>query len=315
MLADDQADDHQRNGDADRERRLAPVDAAFGRALVFRQLDRQRRDLGLGDDQRQQVLAPRQNENEQEGGNQAGAYQRQHDLEDGAPPRGAENFGGLLDLAWNLIDEALRHPYGVRQRREEIDQDQPGHRIEQAEGGIVERQRRHDHDRRDHAQHQQLEHARLGQDAIARDPVGHHRPEQYRQERRGAGDDGRVHERDERLLRGDRVLGGGIFLGTEPDVEVVRQRRRMREIDRRPGEPLRVRLERGRDHPEDREGRDNGPPREQDVTHDRGYSTSPGLPHQPAAFCPAYMASSDCFSRRRSLIANRTITIISSMTR
>ena len=40
-----------------------------------------------------------------------------------------------------------------------------------------------------------------------------------------------------------------------------------------------------------------------------------GLPHQPAAFCPEYMASSDCFSRRSSRIANRTMTIISSMTR
>src|SRR5262249_58084529 len=139
MLADEEADDHQRNGDADGERRLAAVDAALSRALVFRQLDRQRRDLGLGDDQRQQILAPRQNENEQEGGNQAGADQRQHDLEDDAPARGAENFGGLLDLAWHFVDETLRHPYGVRQRREEIDQDQPGHRIEQAKGGIVER--------------------------------------------------------------------------------------------------------------------------------------------------------------------------------
>ena len=42
MLADDEADDHQRNRDADRERRLAAVDAAFGRALILRQLDRQR---------------------------------------------------------------------------------------------------------------------------------------------------------------------------------------------------------------------------------------------------------------------------------
>src|SRR5215475_913053 len=110
MLADDQADDHQRNSDADRERRLAAVDAAFGRALVFRQLDRQRGDLGLGDDQGQQVLAPRQYENEQEGGNQAGPDQRQHDLEDDAPARGAEDFGGLLDLAGNFIDETLGHP-------------------------------------------------------------------------------------------------------------------------------------------------------------------------------------------------------------
>src|ERR1019366_701663 len=57
MLADDQPDDHERNRDADRERRLAAVDAAFGRALIFRQFDRQRGDLSLGDDQSQQVLA------------------------------------------------------------------------------------------------------------------------------------------------------------------------------------------------------------------------------------------------------------------
>src|SRR5262249_17950739 len=142
-----------------------------------------------------------------------------------------------------------------------------------------------------------------------------YRPEQYRQERCGAGDNGRVQKRDQGFLRGDRVLGGGIFLGAEPYVEVVRQGRRMREIDRRPGKPLRIRLERGRDHPEDREGGDNGPAREQDVTHDRGYSTSPRLPHQPPPFARAHRESSASLPRRSSLIADRTITIISSMTR
>ena len=70
MLADGQADDHQRNGDADRERRLTAVDAAFGRALVLRQLDRQRHRLGLADDEGQQVLAPGQDQDEQEGRDQ-----------------------------------------------------------------------------------------------------------------------------------------------------------------------------------------------------------------------------------------------------
>src|SRR4051812_1156778 len=90
----------------------------------------------------------------------------------------------------------------------------------------------------------------------------------------------------------------------------------MREVYRRPGEPLRVHLERGRDHPIDREKRDYGPDREHEVTHDRRHSPPLRFPHHPAGPCPApaYIVSSDLFSRRSSRIANSTMTIISSMT-
>src|SRR5262252_8870548 len=91
VLADDEADDHQRDRDADRERRLPAVDAALGRALVFRKLDRQRRHLRLGDDKRQEVFAPGEDKNEKEGRHEARTDQRQHDLEDGAPARCAED--------------------------------------------------------------------------------------------------------------------------------------------------------------------------------------------------------------------------------
>src|SRR5262249_31972129 len=49
MLADDEPDDHERDGNTYCERRLPAVDAALGRALIFRQLDWQRSDIGLGD--------------------------------------------------------------------------------------------------------------------------------------------------------------------------------------------------------------------------------------------------------------------------
>src|SRR5207244_1423799 len=142
--------------------------------------------------------------------------------------------------------------------------------------------------------------------------------EQNGEQRRGGGDDGRVHQRNERLLRGDRILRGGVFFRAKPYIAVVRERGGMREIDRRPREPLRVRLERGRDHPIDRKESDDGPDREHAVAHERRYSPLPRPPHDAGASCAAaacaYMASSDLFSRRSSLIAMSTMTIISSMT-
>ena len=67
MLADDEADDHQRNGNADGEGCLPAVNTAFGRALVFRQFNRQCGYLRLGDDQRQEIFAPGQDQDEKEG--------------------------------------------------------------------------------------------------------------------------------------------------------------------------------------------------------------------------------------------------------
>ena len=51
----------------------------------------------------------------------------------------------------------------------------------------------------------------------------------------------------------------GVFLRAEPDVEVVGERRRVGEIDRRPREPLGVDLERCRDR-SNRSGRTRRPP-------------------------------------------------------
>src|SRR5262249_58864305 len=97
------------------------------------------------------------------------------------------------------------------------------------------------------------------EDPVARDAVGEDRAEQHGEEGRGGGNHRRVPERDERLLRRNRVLRDGILLGAEPDVAVIVERWRIWEIDRRPGEPLIVRLERGRHHPVDRKGGNDRP--------------------------------------------------------
>src|SRR5262249_26768678 len=103
-------------------------------------------------------------------------------------------------------------------------------------------------------------------------------------------------------------------LGAEPDIGVVVEGRRFREVDRRPGEPLRVRFERRRDHPVDREERDHGPGGEHRIAHDRAELPSPRPGHGLPSAGSAYIASSARFSRRSSRIATSTMTIISSMT-
>ena len=205
---------------------------------------------------------------------------------------GPHEAGSVLERVGHLVDEGQHHPDDERQRRDGVDEDEPDVGVEQADAHAEQRRRRvgdddrvvdqdrdRDHDRRDHADHQDRVAEVFAADVEARDRVGEEGAEQQR-EKRGR----RAHEHGvaETLPDGEGLLGR---LAAERRIEraegeylrVVVQRRLVRQPVRRPGHPLAGVLERGRDHPEDREG-DEARPGEQDrVSADLAQALAPQL--------------------------------------
>jgi hypothetical protein len=138
------------------------------------------------------------------------------------------------------------------------------------EDRVVDQDRdRHD-DRRDHADGEDGVAKVFAADAEARDRVGQERAEEQCQQRRGGAHEHRVAQS---LPDRERLLGGltakrRVHAGEREDLRVVVQGGRVRQPVRRPRHPLAGVLERGRDHPEDREHDERGPGDEDRVAHD-----------------------------------------------
>ena len=237
----------------------------------------------MGEGERQQEFGPIQDEHEQEGDHHAGGDQRQHDPPDDGDAACAHQAGRVFERVGYLVDEGEHHPDHERQRAGGVDQDQPDIGVEQVDARaehaagrirdqdrVVDEDRDRHHDRRNHADGQDGVPEIAAADLEARDRIGERGTEQERKQRRGGADQKRVAERlpDRERLLCRLSAQARVDAAEGEDLRVIVQRRRLRQPVRRPGDPFARILERGRDHPEDREG-DEERPRQQDAVAQR----------------------------------------------
>ena len=123
VLLDQKAEDHHRDRDHRADGGLRAVEAPLGRALELVEQHRQRRDLRMGQRQRQQELRPVEDEDEQECHHHAGCDERQDHAPDHRDAARAHQAGGVLERVGHLVDEGQHHPDDERQRRDRVDQD------------------------------------------------------------------------------------------------------------------------------------------------------------------------------------------------
>src|SRR5579859_3450201 len=124
--------DHRDNHDQYEHGHVPPLRAARGVLGGYGQ--RQRLRVGVGQEQRDQVLVPGEDQHEQEGGYQPRQRQRQHDGPEGAVAGGPVDGGALFQLDGHALEVVAHQPdddgqvgggVGDDQRRPGIEQVQP----------------------------------------------------------------------------------------------------------------------------------------------------------------------------------------------
>ena len=172
----------------------------------------------------------------------------------------AIDHGGFLQIDRDLVEEAFHHPDAEGDVEGRVDQDQPGPGIDQLQLQYEQIDRNQDHDRGNNPQRQQRQPGLTLQpeaETKARDRVGAERTEGDRNDNRRRRHHDRIGQETRKAL-----------VREKKDVTV--ERRRMR-IKSRVLRDLPVRLERGRNHPIDRQQHD----REHDGRHEPSKQTDP----------------------------------------
>ena len=166
-------------------------------ALADDDRDEGRRGLRLaaGEQHRERVFVPGEDQAEDRGGDDAGGGLRQHHLAEGLQAGVAVDHRRVLVLARDLVDEALQQPDGERDVDRAVEQDHAELGVREAELAVHQVDRDRDGDRRHHPGREDEEHqVVLARHLEARERVRGHDAEADREQGRAAGDDQRVEE-------------------------------------------------------------------------------------------------------------------------
>ena len=237
--------------------------------IAIREPDRRRllRPV-VQEDPGEDVLVPARDEGEDRGRHEPGRHQRQEDLHEGAEPARAVHHRRLLELARDPEQEPAQRPHRERQHEGHVREDHARQRVHLPVAA------EHDEERDDQArlrEHLDPDHQH-DEELLAREAELRERDRGEERERH--------RERDGDAHDDQAVLDVVPEEGPVDRVAEVRERRVEREPGRVEAVDLVVRLERGRDHPEDREGQHD---------EDEDADEVPGRPRQtppPAAARP-----------------------------
>ena len=104
----------------------------------------------LRKNQGEKKLIPANDQAKDRGRGEAGADQRKNDPEQHPESRFTVEQRGFLNLPRQLLNEAAHHPDDERQVQADVDQDQSGESIQQADFAQHQKERNDGHDRRKH---------------------------------------------------------------------------------------------------------------------------------------------------------------------
>ena len=291
MLLDEDAEDDHGEGDDRADGGLRAVEASLDGALELVQQHRQGGHLRLGEGERQQELAPVEDEDEEEGHHHPRGDQGQDDAPQRVQAPGAHDARGVLQGVGHLLDEVEHHPDDERQGGRHVQQAEPQVGVEQAHphaqqqlGGVRDQHRvvhqdgNGNDDGRHHADGEDHVAKVLAAHVEARNRIRQERAQQQRRQGADRGDGNGVADRlpDVVDLLGRLAAGRRRQRPDGHDLPVVVQGRLVRQPVRRPGDPLARALEGRRDHPEDRKQNDQRPPDQDGV---------PEIREQPPAPC------------------------------
>ena len=236
----------------DAHRRLRPpLEALVGRE-EREQLHRDGVLVAAQENDREQELGPEEDERQKADGHEAGDDQGQRDAPHRPEPRATIDAGRLLDIARDLVEEALHHPDDERDAEHRVDQDHPLVGVDEVQVAEDEKQRDREDDRRQELDREDPEREVLAAGAELRDAVGGERADDHRGRCRRGGDDQAVDERD---LAGTATAARSrlaSFRACVPHVRVAERRPIVRDPVGRARRPLGLRPEGQQQQPDDR---------------------------------------------------------------
>lgn len=111
VLLDENPENNHRDRDDRSNGGLRAVKTSLDSALILVEQDRQCHHFMLGEGQREQELAPVQDEDKKEGDHQSGGHKRQNDTPERVHAPGTHHACRMLQRIRDLFNEAQHHPY------------------------------------------------------------------------------------------------------------------------------------------------------------------------------------------------------------